>query len=330
MKPPAFWNNPQDAPGIAARFLHPLSLLWRAADDRRWRSGAHARVGVPVICVGNINLGGTGKTPTVIWLVERLRDLGVEAHVVSRGHGGRARGPLQVAEGMDPAEVGDEPLLLAAFARVWVAKGRLEGARAAVAAGAEAIVLDDGMQNPAVAKDFTVMVVDARTGFGNGRIVPAGPLRQSVAEGAARADLMLTIGSIADQRRFRARWAVPDTLPRMRGRIEPLQTGMDWSDMRVLAFAGIGRPEKFYETLRGLGAQVVATRAFGDHEPLPDAALQRLAREARGAHAQLVTTEKDAARLSPAWKREVLVVPVRLVVDDEAEVMKILEQVLSA
>lgn len=315
MKPPAFWFRPPARPGLAPRLLAPLSALWRAADRRRWRRGPHARLDVPVVCVGNINVGGTGKTPTVLWLMQELASRGVAVHVVSRGYGGRARGPLRVREGMDAAEVGDEPLLLAAFGPTWIARDRLEGARAAQAAGAEMILLDDGLQNPALAKDFTLLVVDAGQGFGNGRVLPAGPLRQPVAEGLARADAVLAIGSEAQRRALLKTWPELAHHPLHAARLEPLQMGMDWEGLRAFAFAGIGRPEKFFETLRGLGAELVGTRALPDHAALSEAALARLAREAAAKGAQLVTTEKDAARLPPAWRGRVLTLPVRLVVD---------------
>lgn len=329
MKPPLFWQNPPDAPGLMARILSPLSMVWRATSDRRWRRGAHADAGVPVICVGNINMGGTGKTPTVIWLVERLRDFGVDPHIVSRGYGGSEAGPLEVTPKMPVSKVGDEPLLLCAFARTWVAKDRLAGVRAAKAAGAGVVVLDDGMQNPSVAKAMTIMVVDAGQGFGNGRLVPAGPLRQSVSEGLARADAALVLGEAKEHARFAKTWPQVKTAASFRGRVGPLQTGMDWSDLRVFAFAGIGRPAKFFDTLRGLGANVAVERAFADHQPLSDALMARMDNEAAQIHAQLVTTEKDAARLPEAWRGQVLTLPVRLEVEDEQGLLEMVETALS-
>ncbi|MEM7439660.1 MAG: tetraacyldisaccharide 4'-kinase [Pseudomonadota bacterium] len=329
MKPPLFWQAPPQAPGLIARLLSPLSIIWRAVDDRRWRRGAHVDPGIPVICVGNINMGGTGKTPTVIWLLEHLRDFGLEAHVVSRGYGGRAVGPLEVRPEMSVADVGDEPLLLAAFARTWVAKDRLAGVRAAKAAGAGVVILDDGMQNPSVAKAMTIMVVDAGQGFGNGRIFPAGPLRQSVEDGVARADAVLVLGEPKEQSRFADSWPQVKAAPVFRGRVAPLQTGMDWSDLRVFAFAGIGRPAKFFATLRALGANVAVDRSFADHQPLSDALLTRMEREAAEIHAQMVTTEKDAARLPARWRGKVLTLPVRLEVEDQTGLLEQVEDAIS-
>lgn len=316
MRTPGFWYAPADRPGFLARFLTPLGWLYGLATARRLRRSGY-RAGVPVICIGNLGAGGAGKTPTVIALAQRLQARGLAVHVVSRGYGGSLSGPVQVVERRhSAAEVGDEPLLLSSLLPVWVARDRAAGVRAAEAAGAAVILMDDGFQNPAVKLALSLVVVDAARGFGNGRMIPAGPLREPVSTGLARADLVLAIGEAPAQAAFRREWGTKIPASVLTGALRPLATGMDWQGSRVLAFAGIADPSRFFATLISLGAEVLRGEALPDHAPLSEALLRRLEAEAKSKGAELVTTEKDAARLPPAWRAKVLVLVVRLEIGD--------------
>ncbi|MDQ2094408.1 tetraacyldisaccharide 4'-kinase [Rhodalgimonas zhirmunskyi] len=327
MQAPDFWENSPDAPGWKARALAPLGWLYGRATARRVRQDG-ARVGVPVICIGNLNAGGVGKTPTVIALGRKLIEQGLNIHVVSRGYGGSAEGPLRVDPARDEAgKVGDEPLLMAAFFPVWVAKDRAEGCRHAAKAGADLILLDDGHQNPSVFKDLTMIVVDAEVGFGNGRCIPAGPLREPVKAGLARADAVLSIGPPEAQESFSKQWGSAISLPHLKGVIRPVETGMEWPGLKAVAFAGIGRPEKFFNTLRGMGVDLIATHALADHQEITPALFNRLKTEANSKGLPLVTTEKDMMRLPVDLRRQVVFLPVALEVEDwsplEAMVQKL-------
>ncbi|MEO1091782.1 MAG: tetraacyldisaccharide 4'-kinase [Pseudomonadota bacterium] len=321
MRAPRFWRTD----GVAARCLAPLGWVYAGLGWARWAVHRPAAVPVPVFCVGNATVGGSGKTPIVLDLLARLQRQGIVPFALCRGHGGRSREPVQV----DPARhdamaVGDEALLLARAAPTIAARDRLAGARLAVAAGADAIVLDDGMQYPRLAKSWTLLVVDGPTGFGNGRIVPAGPLREPAGRASARADAVVVVGD----------GLAPTVLsafagPTWRCRLSPAEEAPALAGKRVVAFAGIGRPEKFFATVAAMGGTIVAREAFADHHPFTDQELAALARTAKDARAQLVTTAKDAARLPGRFTDRVLVVPVGVDWDDPARVDRALASVIT-
>lgn len=309
LKTPAFWYAP---PGMASRLLSPAGRLF-AAVGRARRASAHPEpAGVPVICIGNLVAGGAGKTPVALAVSALLGTR--EVRFLTRGYGGREKGPVLVdLAGHDAAAVGDEALLLAQARPTWVARDRLAGARSAAATGAEIIVMDDGFQNARLEKDLSILVVDGGAGFGNGHTIPAGPLREPVDSGLARADAVVVLGrdTAGVARRVGGR------LPLLQARLEPdPATARALRGQPVVAFAGIGRPAKFFRTLDDMGARIVGRVAFADHHPyLPDEVM-RLVEHAAGLGASLVTTAKDAVRLPPDARAMVRVVPVSVVWDD--------------
>jgi tetraacyldisaccharide 4'-kinase len=294
---PAFWG---ERPGLLANLLSPIGAAWDAAG--RWRAAVSRpyRPPVPVVCIGNLVAGGAGKTPVTMALASLLAARGVALHIVARGYGGRLGGPVRVdTSHHDPNAVGDEALLLAAHAPAWVARDRAAGARAAAEAGARIILLDDGLQNPKIHKDLSLLVVDAGYGFGNGRVIPAGPLRERLARGLSRADAVVLLdpgAGVSGLDQLAARG-----LPVMHASVVPI-AGERLSGSRLLAFAGIGRPEKFFAMLRSLDVDLVDTRPFPDHHRYRGRELARLVRDAERMRARLVTTAKDIVRV-PAPRR---------------------------
>lgn len=326
MRAPEFWSNRPDRPGWRARLLSPLGALYAAATRARRRRATPYRVRVPVVCVGNLVVGGAGKTPTVQALCARLTALGLTPHVLSRGYGGKVSGVKRVDLARDRFEdVGDEPLLLAQHATVWVGRDRVASARAAVAAGAKLLLMDDGYQNPSLEKDLSILVIDAGYGHGNGRVMPAGPLRESLSTGFDHADAVIMIGEPPDHEPWPY---TPPGLPVLHARLSPQTTGLSLNGRRVVAFAGIGRPEKFFSTLREMGAKLIETHPFPDHHAYSNQILRRLETLSEEQDAVLLTTEKDAVRL-PSWFRgRYTVAPVTLGFEEPEAIDALLSRLL--
>jgi tetraacyldisaccharide 4'-kinase len=308
------------------RLLAPLGWAYGAAGRLRRAATTPWRAPVPVLCVGNLVAGGAGKTPVAIDLAQRLLKRGAQPHLLSRGYGGTLSGPIQV----DPArhgyrEVGDEALLLGRVAPTWIARDRAAGAKAAAAAGAAVLVLDDGFQNPSLQQDLKVVVIDGIYGFGNGYVLPAGPLREPAASGLARADAVVVMGDgqpcivtrHGGRSLLRARLVLRSGAPELR-------------NARVVAIAGIGRPQKFVEFLERLGATVVARHAFADHQPYAPAALEPILAQAARIGAGVLTTEKDAVRIPVELRDRITPVPVAVQWDDAAAVEALLDELLNS
>jgi len=312
--------------------LWPIAWAWAWATRRRIARAQPQAPGAPVICVGNLTLGGAGKTPVARELLRRLAEAGRAPHALSRGHGGRLSGPLRI----DPArhtagEVGDEPLMLAAAHPTWIARDRLAGARAAAQAGAGVVLMDDGHQNPSLAKALSLVVVDGETRdgewpFGDGAVFPVGPMREPLAAGLARADAVVILLPADLAGPDPALTALFGDLPVLVARLEPLAAPPAGPQ---LGFAGVGKPWKVERALKAAGCELVDFAAFADHAAFREADLRALAERAAAFGAGLVTTEKDWVRLPPAWRARVTAWPVRARFEDEAAVDALLSTLLT-
>jgi tetraacyldisaccharide 4'-kinase len=319
---PRWWYVRERAPApITRALLRPLSWIWAGVTARRIAGTQPFDPGVPVICVGNLTMGGAGKTPVARELIRRLRGRGVEACALSRGYGGSLAGPVRVdPEQHASGEVGDEPLMIAAQAPVIVARDRAAGAQAAVAAGMKALVMDDGHQNPSLKKALSLIVVDGETRgdewpFGDGAVFPAGPMREPLKAGLARADAVVILLP-AD-----LEGADPELLALFAGRtvlIARLTPALSPPAGPQVGFAGIAKPWKVERALKVAGCELVDFAPFPDHRAYDEATLRRLAERAAQFSAGLVTTEKDWVRLPPEWRGRIAAWPVHAVFEDEA------------
>ena len=318
MREPGFWHGPSS---WKSHLLRPLGALYGAiAAKRLQRQGLDA--GVPVLCVGNYHVGGAGKTPTVLALAKLLRDLGETPVVLSRGYGGKLRGPVRVDPTRHSAtEIGDEPLMMAASLPVVVSRERADGVPLARAQGASVILMDDGFQNPSVAKDVSLIVIDGDRGLGNGRVLPAGPLRAPLRPQLARTDALVIVGQ-GDAAGTVAADLAARGKPVLRAHLKPGDASVaSLRGQRVLAFAGIGDPVRFFATLRASGIELASQRAFADHHRFSQGEVEALIAEAKREELTLVTTEKDLARLRtggavPDWARAVVPFAVTLEFED--------------
>jgi tetraacyldisaccharide 4'-kinase len=321
-----FWDRKAD--GLLPTLLRPIGCLVAGLASLRQKTTKPWKAPVPVICVGNIVVGGAGKTPVALDLIERLKTRGQNVHVVSRGYGGSLAGPERVdPEKHTAKEVGDEPLLLARKAPAWVSRERRLGIEAAVEQGATIIVMDDGHQNPSIVKDLSLVVADGGYGFGNGRVMPAGPLREPVGTGLSRADALILLGADEADVWGRVQRLGYKSLSIIRAHIKPVGDIESLREKNVFAFAGIGRPEKFYDTLKAIGCNVVETRAFDDHHPYSEAEIVSILSDA--VDMTVVTTAKDHVRLTPDHQKRIKTVNIRLDWKDDTEIDSLLDDLIT-
>ncbi len=325
MQAPDFWYPELGESGprvsLRSRTLTPLGWLYDFAGQAKRVLTRSAAVDIPVVCVGNLTVGGTGKTPLTLTLGRHLITLGHTPAFLSRGYGGTKSGPLVVNQELHSArDVGDEPLLLSSTGMTVVSRNRPRGAKLAVDEGADIVIMDDGFQNPSLRKTINLLVIDGEALLGNQQVIPAGPLREKVSRGFKRADAIVVMGGA-------------EADPLVKSHLERILAGFDGPIFRAhlapdpdrlrhllgkcyVAFAGIGRPGKFFATARNLGLDIVAQRAFPDHHVFTEEDMSSLDKDARRHSALLLTTEKDAMRLAPERRARIAVLPVRVGFDD--------------
>lgn len=328
LKVPPFWYNTRPLKHkLYAWLLSPFGKLYGWFVKQRFSLYYPVPLEKPVICIGNLVTGGTGKTPVVMSLAVLLQEKGYNPHILTRGYGGDEEGPLQVSPGRDTAaDVGDESLLLVEKAPTWVSRNRPLGAQEAIDCGANLIIMDDGFQNPVIYKDFSLVVVDGSSGFGNGRVMPAGPLRESLKEGIVRADAVLVIGNdkmniIPEIKRY-------TDVPVLSARLVQDAGNPDLKDKKIFAFAGIGRPQKFRETLESAGAIIEGFGSYPDHFVYLEEDLKDLIRAAEQQGLPVFTTAKDYVRLPAAFKNKVQVYAVHLEWENPAQIVELIERTL--
>ncbi len=324
MQAPKFWQK-SDKLSIASIMLLPLALIYKNIGLMRQKLANQYKANIPVICIGNIIAGGVGKTPVALYLGQYLKEKYVNIHYLSRGYGAKLSGVIKVDINNHSAiDVGDEPLLLAEIATTWIAKNRVDGVKAAVASGADIIIMDDGFQNPYLYKDLSLVVVDAAVGFGNGKIIPSGPLRETIKNGLSRADGVILIGD--------------DEMPNELLKFDSdkiyhaiLKPDIDWlnNDGDYIAFAGIGRPSKFFSSLKSAGVKISRCYSYGDHYNYKNSDLEYLRKKAKQYLAKLITTKKDILRISKHQRKDIAVFPIMLYCHDNENLHRQINKILT-
>jgi len=318
MRAPGFWSGGR---GIFPLLLSPIAAVYAGATARRMAAPGW-KAPIPVVCCGNATAGGAGKTTLAMDIGRRLARRGVGAQFLLRGYGGAMKGPVRVVETLHSVrDVGDEALLLAHERPTWVSADRAAGAQAAVAARAQAIVMDDGLQNPTLEKDLSLLTIDGGYGFGNGRVIPSGPLREPVAAAASRCHAAVLIGP--DETGALA--ALPPGLRVLRARLVPGPEAAALAGRAVMAFCGIANPQKFFATLTEAGAILAGRVPFADHYPFDEGDMEALLKEAASLRAMPVTTRKDFVRIPEKFRAAVTVVTVALEWDESSQIEELLE-----
>ncbi len=318
---------------ITGAILYPifyfLSIIWFLSHRLRIKVGRNEKMPIPVVCVGNITLGGAGKTPTVILLAQYLNNNNVNAHVVSRGYGGKFKDTVLVKrEAQSAYEVGDEPLLISQHAKVWVSKEKKEGILAAHKAGAELVILDDGHQNFSIAKDVSILVFDTEVSLKNEKIFPLGNLRESLQSAIDRANFLICIGSVVSRKRFKKTFSQNQNIKVIEGKYKPIITPI-LRKRKLVAFCGIGRPEKFFSMLRNHDLEIIREYSFPDHHFYTRKQLTKILDVAQSKNALVVTTEKDYVKLPSNFTKIIYSVDIELCLEKNKKLLLDLKSLVS-
>ena len=307
-----------------------LSVIWRCVHFLKIKYGKYEKMPLPVVCVGNITLGGSGKTPTVLLILKIFNEIGLEAHVVSRGYKGKLnRTTLVNSKEHNASDVGDEPLMISGTSKVWVTRDKKSGIMAAYNSGAKIVILDDGFQNPSVFKDLSLLIVDTDFGFGDENIFPLGTLRESLDFAMIRTDLLLCLGKYESRKNFIKNTSVPSNVLLTEGQLKPKAYSSHLEKRKLIAFCGIARPEKFFQTLKNLNLNVIEKIPFPDHFLYSKNDLENLKKKGKRANALLVTTEKDLVKIPEGLKREFYSLPVEVKLTNSSVLKSKLKQLVS-
>lgn len=310
MKTPSYWQSNS----LISKLLSPIGWIYGFLTQARLKLKQPQKADIPVICIGNITAGGTGKTPVSISIAKMLTGEMYHPYFVTRGYGGKLQNIIVNNKKHSAAEVGDEPLLLSRQAPVVVNANRYQGALTALKDGADIIIMDDGFQNPSLYKDLSFLVFDGTYGIGNGKILPAGPLRETFSNGLKRADALIILGK--DKHNL----AQKSGLPTFYGYAEAAQT-CNLDNPNVLAFAGIGHPQKFYHTLSQQGFNLLKTIDFPDHHFYTNAEIENILKQAQSLNAQIYTTSKDFVKIPHIYQKEINVLEISIVWEKPEELM---------
>lgn len=306
-----------------------LSIIWRCVHFLKIKLGKYEKMPLPVVCVGNITLGGSGKTPTVLLVLKLFSEIGLEAHVVSRGYKGKLnRTTLVNSEKHNASDVGDEPLMISKTSKVWVTRDKKSGIMAAYNSGAKIVILDDGFQNPSVFKDLSLLVVDTDFDLRNEHIFPLGTLRESLDFAMIRTDLLLCLGKYDSRKYFLKNTIIPSNILLTEGQLEPVAFRSHLGKRKLIAFCGIARPEKFFQTLKNLNLNVIEKIPYPDHFLYSKNDLENLRKKGKRANALLVTTEKDIVKIPEDFKREFYSIPVEVKLSNPSVLRNMLKKLV--